>query len=165
MFGLLLAHKTHLEANSHRLQHILLHWLRFVCLWNRCHFCWSRQCNLQVSNCLTTPRHDLRLWMELNAGSCGPWQEKRNGLTEAKDRIRNHWMPAVVPCFWSHQQPHLHLLSSGEHQLSDKVYGCRFPTDMDLFCTETYRNTKAKAKLVRSSHVFCQEVNKKFREV
>lgn len=39
-------------------------------------------------------------------------------------------------------QSHLHLLSSGVHQLSDKVYGCRFSTHMDLLCTETYTNTK-----------------------
>lgn len=35
--------------------------------------------------------------------------------------------------------PHLHLLSGGEHHLSDEVDGCRFPTHMDLLRTQTYK--------------------------
>ena len=55
---------------------------------------------------------------------------------------------------WLHRvlQPHLHLLSSGVHQLSDEVYSCRFPTHVNLFGTQSYINAHdSKGKILITS--------------
>lgn len=59
---------------------------------------------------------------------------------------------------------HLHLLSSGVHQLSDKVYGCRFPANMDLLCTETYTNPTKKSTAKVGNIIKINDINHKNKE-
>lgn len=80
------------------------------------------------------------VWTLRNTKECGD-REKLPKDNYLKQSLKNM---SATPLFLLYYmlQPHLHLLSSGVHHLSDKVYGCRFPAHMDLLCTETYTNTK-----------------------
>lgn len=82
-------------------------------------------------------------------------EKKRKGGAERRQLDQRQWLnnnrETLLFLLYNVLQPHLHLLSSGVHQLSDKVYCCRFPAHMDLLCTEAYpkeRNTQNQSTCV-----------------